>query len=132
MIEFKAVLGPDSGLHFVCTKLEGDAVAHQWAVMDERARELTGMGLGNPVYVVGKDNDPNPMVILALVLDGVLKWNLEQDSVALFVRDETWPAGRRPVGERLKHMTVAVWFPDSDSPIEGEGGDRREAPSDGC
>ena len=122
MIAFKAYLGQGYGLHFACTRLEGDKVAEEWDLLNRKARELTGASLGDPVRVVsgegGDNGEPNPMCVLALILDETLSAHVEfelEDICVAVPKDEEWPDGRRLLRQEKRQVTVVAGLPGGDS-----------------
>lgn len=118
MIEFKAFLGEHGGLHFACTRIEGDSVLREWGILDEWSRELTGMAMGPLIKMIECNTNPNPMSILALILDETLCARIEQEHTPLYVRDDSQPDGRRFVKNQLRSMTIVAWLTG-----EGDEGD---------
>ena len=122
MIAFKAYLGQGYGLHFACTRLEGDKIAEEWDLLNRKARELTGASLGDPVRVIrgegGDNGEPNPMCVLALILDETLSAHVEFELDEICVKDKKWPGGRRPVRQEKRQVTVVAGLPG-----EGDEGD---------
>ena len=93
MIEFIAYLsGSPMGLHFACSRLEGDEVVDEWAYLNAKARELTETVLASPLEVMSGEREPDPMVVLALIVSGVLGAHVDYDVVE--------PEGRKT------HVTV--------------------------
>lgn len=115
MIEFKAYLGRDYGLHFACTRMEGAEVAEEWDMLNAKSRELTGMSLGSPVKMAGRGEDPDPMSILALILDRTLEARIEFELEEISVKDETMPSGRRVVRQEKRQVTVTARLPGEDA-----------------
>lgn len=114
MIEFKAYLGRDYGLHFACTRMEGAEVAEEWDMLNAKSRDLTGASLGRPVKMAGCGEDPNPVCILALILDQTLDAHIEFELEEISVKDETMPSGRRMIRQEKKQVTVVAGLPGGD------------------
>ena len=115
MIEFKAFLGQGYGLHFACTRLEGDKVAEEWDLLNAKSRELTGASLGSPTKMAGCGEEPNPMCILALILDQTLEAHIEFELEEISVKDEKMPSGRRVVRQEKRQATVVAGLPGGDA-----------------
>lgn len=117
MIEFKAFLGPDNGLHFACVKVAGDSVAEELIQLDRLAHEVTGTKLGDYTSIMAGEAEVNPMVILALVAAGHVSSRICAEKIEIYTRDPRDPdnpAAKVFVGERLSEVTVAVCFSGPD------------------